>query len=243
MKIQEKKKLRIPYASPGLAIKAIDLFRRMSLQKITSKFIVDNGFATKPNAFKIMDLLMWLGIIDMEGNVNNDIARKLKLVGKDRDDFIINLIKKSYAELFEALDLMKVNRDDIINFIVNHYGFGQAQAKYAAILFLHFCQTYGIEISDELKKRTYKFSERKKGERKKAKKSKEPTDLEISTGNIAVIIKAPNVNYPFYAKNKDEFEEIIKKKLPIAIEGVRNSLKLLELEQENKQEVENEEQN
>lgn len=48
--------------------------------------------------------------------------------------------------------------------------------------------------------------------------------------DISIIVKAPGINHPFYAKDKKEFEKIIKDKLPIAIESVRNSLKLLDLE-------------
>jgi len=248
MKIQKEKKFRIPYASPGLAGQAIDIFRRMTPQKITSKFIVDNDLSTFPNAFKIMDLLMWFGIIDREGQVNNEIAQKLKLVGKDKEDFMKNLIIKSYAELFNSLDLKQVSRNDIQNFIINHYEFGQAQAKYATILFLNFCQIYGIEMADELKKKMYKFSERKRIKRPERKTSsniqkdkKNVYEYNTQTDEIAIIIKGPNINYPFYAKNREDFEEIVEKKLPIAIEGVRNSLKLLELEKKEDKEGKNEE--
>lgn len=247
MEIQEDKKLRIPYASPGAAGQVIDLFRRMTPQKITTKFIADNKIATLSNAFTLIDMLLWFGIIDRDGNVNNNIAQKLKLVGKDKEEFMKEVIKKSYAELFNAMDLKQVSRNDIQNFIVSHYGFGQAQAKYAAILFLNFCQTYGIEMSEELKKKQYKFSERKKGARtEKKSKTMEQIDKQESKTNqesisnlngnkIAIIIKAPGVDYPFYANNSNEFEDIIKRKLPIAIEGVRNSLKLMELEYVNEE--------
>ena len=236
MKIQEDKKLRIPYASPGAARQVIDLFRRMTPKKITTKFIADNKIATLSNAFTLIDMLLWFGIIDRDGNVNNNVAQKLKLVGKDKEDFMKEIIKKSYAELFNAMDLKQVSRNDIQNFIVSHYGFGQAQAKYAAILFLNFCQTYGIEMSEELKKRQYKFSERKK-EARTEKKPKTIGQIDKQENNdnsypetneqIAIIIKAPGINFPFYAKNKEEFEDIVKNKLPKAIIGVRSFLDLL----------------
>ena len=247
MEIQEEKKLRIPYASPGAAGQAIDLFRRMTPQKITTKFIADNGLATVSNAFTLTDTLLWLGIIDRAGNVNIEVAQKLKLVGKDKEEFMKELIKKSYVELFNAMDLMQVSRNDIQNFIVNHYGFGQAQARYAAILFLNFCQTYGIEMAEELKKKQYKFSERKKGERKEKKSpgagegeqrgKKQPEDSPTldnpykNNGNngekIMIVIRAPGINFPFYAKNIKEFDEIVKNKLPKAIQGVRSFLELM----------------
>lgn len=244
MKIQEDKKLRIPYASPGAAGQVIDLFRRMTPQKITTKFIADNKIATLSNAFTLTDMLLWFGIIDGDGNVNNDVAQKLKLVGKDKEDFMKELIKKSYKELFDAMDLKQVSRNDIQNFIVSHYGFGQAQAKYAAILFLNFCQTYGIEMAEELKKKQYKFSERRKGARTEKKPKtieqienpeNEGSSYPDTKGQIAIIIKAPGINFPFYAKNKAEFEDIVKNKLPKAIIGVRSFLDLLpEEKQEDK---------
>jgi len=150
---------------------------------------------------------------------------------------LIDLIKKAYSDLFEGIDLTIARKEDIINFFISHYKLNNGIAKSAAALFLHLCEKYGIEISDELKKKTH-LSSLTQGSRKKEKKQKEEKRIIIETpavrddNEISIIVKAKGVNYPFYAKNKEEFEDIVKRKLPLAIEGVRNSLKLMELEEQ-----------
>lgn len=67
--------------------------------------------------------------------------------------------------------------------------------------------------------------------------TEEPNEKNLDMGKpdgfsekISIIIKAPGINHPFYAKDREEFEKIVKDKLPIAIESVRNSLKLLDID-------------
>lgn len=130
---------------------------------------------------------------------------------------------------------VQASRDDIINFIVSHYGFGQSQAKYAAILFLHLCQTYGIEMAEDLKKKAYKFSGRKRKEKTKENPQKKAnkkgviseTDFPMENNNLVSInIKAPGINYSLTANTKEEFEEIVTTKLNKVIAGVRSFLEL-----------------
>ncbi|MFH1431380.1 MAG: hypothetical protein ABIG37_02840, partial [Nanoarchaeota archaeon] len=81
---QQETKLKLPYASSGQVDLALDIFRRISPKKINSKFVVDNNLTTATNAFKIIDFLKWLGIINNLGDVNEEVARKLKLIGDER---------------------------------------------------------------------------------------------------------------------------------------------------------------
>ena len=88
----DKKQLRPPYASSGQADAILDLFKRISPKKIDSKFVTENSIATSTNAFTVADTVKWLGITDEDGNVIENTASKIKLVGQERDKFINNLI-------------------------------------------------------------------------------------------------------------------------------------------------------
>lgn len=236
--MEDENKLRVPYASPGLADKAIDIFRRMSPPKITSKFIVGNGLATAPNAFKIMDTLKWLGIINPEGDTNEEIVRNLKLVGDDKRKFMNGLVKNAYKDIIDSINLLEATKDDVTNFIVSYYNFGQSQAQGAATLFLHFCQTYDIPIAEPLMKKVYRFSKRPRREKKIITKKEDFNPIKKSLFGIknsgendknnlvTITINAPGIHYPLNANNKEEFEEIINNKLPKVLEGLKNFLEL-----------------
>jgi len=223
---ENKSKLRVPYASPGQADKALDIFRRISPKKINSKFVVDNNITTASNAFKIIDLLKWFEIIDDDGNVNEEIARKLKLVGDERERFIVELIKTSYNEIFENANPTNATKDDIVNYIVHNYGFGQAQAKYATGLFLHLCQKYNIEMAEDLKKKVYKRTAKNIERTKKLNSKSKETNIKQEnltySGQGAIIsIRAPGMSFDLPINDKEELQEIIDKKLKVIYEAVK----------------------
>src|SRR3989344_3049771 len=227
MKQEDNKlKLRIPYASPGQADMALNMFSRINPKKISSKFIVDNNITTASNAFKIMDLLKWLGIIDGEGNVKEEIARKLKLVGNEGNKFITELIKTSYKDIFENANPTNATKDDITNYIIHNYNFGPAQARFATALFLRLCQKYNLPMSEELKKKVYKKRTEKKENIKKPEKiikdSKIKQDKTDYSGQGAIIsIKGPGISFDLQVNNKEELEEAIDTKLKVIYDAVK----------------------
>lgn len=164
-KNEGERMLRVPYASPGQAMAILDLLRRISPKEINSKFIVNNEIATPPNAFKVIDFLKWFGIIDAKGQVDESKVQKLKMVGEEKKKFISELIKDSYKELFARVEIQEAKKEDIINFFISHYNFGNSQAKIAASLFIYLCQNYHIPLSKELMK--IKKYTKKEGTRKK----------------------------------------------------------------------------
>lgn len=150
--------LRPSYTTSGQADKLLDLFRRVTPQKIDAKFLVDNGVTTAANASVVIRLAEWLGLVNKDGSVITEKVSKLKLVGDARNTYIVDLIKTSYKDLFDRVDMNTATRDDVSNYFVHNYAFGTAAAQQAALLFLHLCQTYGVPISEELKKKVYTHS-------------------------------------------------------------------------------------
>jgi hypothetical protein len=169
--MSEERKLKPPYASPGHADKLFDLFRRQTPVKIDSKFVVDNDITSMPNAATVVKLAEWLGLINENGDVVTDKIIKLKLVGDERNQYISELIRDSYSDLFARVHIENANKNDIINYFISYFQFGNTQAEYAASLFLHLCNTYGIPLSDELKRKSLLREKITKGTSLKQKKS------------------------------------------------------------------------
>lgn len=233
---QQETKLKLPYASSGQVDLALDIFRRISPKKINSKFVVDNNLTTATNAFKIIDFLKWLGIINNLGDVNEEVARKLKLIGDERDKFIVSLIENSYKDLFENANPTRATKEDITNFIIHNYQFGQAQAKMATALFLHLCQKYKIPMADELKKKVYKKSGEKKekikniNQKKKENKSKNK-EIEYSGTGATISIRGPGISFDLPINNQEELQEAIDVKL----NPIYNAIKALLPKKENEE--------
>lgn len=209
---KEKKPLRPPYASSGVADAIFDLLRRIVPQKIDTKIIVDNNIATSTNAFTATDLVKWLGITDEEGNVRKEVLNKLRLVGEEREKFIKELIEKSYKGLFEKVNLREAEKDDIINYFVHNHNFGTAQARYAAALFLHLCHKYGIPVAEGLKKKTHTGTGQRKKEKKQESKKSDikkvigKKDKILSNKKISILINSPMGENNLEADNKTELK-------------------------------------
>lgn len=149
-----------PYNSTGQADMLLDLFGRVTPQRIDSKFIADNGIATMGNASKVVVFAKWLGLINEDGTVRGDKTTKLKLVGEERNKYIASLIKESYKHLFEHVNVETATRDDVTNYFVHTYNLGKSASQQSAMLFLHLCQTYGIPLAEGLRKKAYTPSDK-----------------------------------------------------------------------------------
>ena len=213
----DEKNLKPPYASSGQIDQLIDLLRRMTPKKIDSKFIVNNNIATATNAFRIGDFVRWVGISNQNGTINDEVMGKLKLVGEERDKYLVELIKKAYKDLFEDINLEIAKKEDIVNFFLTNYRLGSAPAKAAANLFLHLCEKYGIPLSEDLKKKTH-LSTLKHGEpkRKKIQSSKlekkqipEPDSqrVKIPEGAFKISITGNGLDKSLLANNQDELNK------------------------------------
>jgi len=204
-----------PYPSTGQADEILDIFRRIIPKKIDSKFVAENKIATPANAASVVNFVRWLGIIDSENKVNEDIANKLRHVGEEREKFIADLIKGAYEDVFERVNLQQATRDDLTNFFIHNYKYGPAPAKNSSILLLHLCEKYGIPVSDELKKKTYTFDSSKSRERKTLGKSEKlnPKKIESKNGNEkieGIIIRIPNsgLTKEYIINSREEFDNV-----------------------------------
>lgn len=149
--IKEEKKLRPSYASIGQAEEALNIFKRINPKKIDADFVVSNNLATRPNSPRILDFYRWLGVIDPTGNVRPEAITKLRMVGTEREDFVIRSIKIGYKDLFEEVNVEQATKDDIINFFIRNYSYTKLTATFAASLFISLCRKYNIQVSESLR--------------------------------------------------------------------------------------------
>ena len=230
---KENKQLRPPYASSGQADLALDIFRRLVPKKIDLDFIVNNGLATKTNAFRIMDFYKWLGIIDENGNIIESVAEKLRLIGEEKEKFIQELIKKGYKTLFDSVNILEAKKDDLLNFFISNNGFTQIQSKFATALFIHLCQKHGIPISEEIKKKSYLLDKPKKDKKLKSNmtdnrkvfssaKQQPPID-NIPEGKIMILVRSNDlsINKPFFAESASQLQDIYDNELKRTIRGAK----------------------
>ena len=237
--MENKEISRPPYPSTGQADAILDIFRRVSPKRIDAKFVAENKIATAPNASSVVNFLKYLGIIDSENNVKDEVASKLRLVGDERDKYIADLIKQAYKDIFEVVNLQHAKREDLINFFIHNYNYGIAPAKTASLLLLHLCDRYGIPISDELKKKTHIGSvvtnrtEKKIIQSKKKNEQSSPMKFNESEspkeGIIVLSIRGNGLNKQVEAKNADELQKLYDGKFKSFIEAGKH---LFEDEQE-----------
>lgn len=228
--MENKEISRPPYPSTGQADAILDIFRRVSPKRIDAKFVAENKIATAPNASSVVNFLKYLGAIDSENNVREEVANKLRLVGEERDKYISELIKKAYKDVFEGVNLQQAKREDLINFFIHNYNYGIAPAKTASLLLLHLCDKYGIPISDELKKKTHTgnvgvnrtekkiIQPRTKNEKISPAKFSE-ADNNPKEGIIVLSIRGNGLNKQLEARNADELQKLYEGKFKSFIEA------------------------
>ncbi|MFH1325711.1 MAG: hypothetical protein ABIH49_03015 [archaeon] len=228
IKENEIRELRPPYAGSGQADAALELFKRQVPKKIDKKFVIANNLATPTNAFRIIDFYKWLGITDADDNVREDVAKKLRLTGDEREKYIRELVEEAYQILIESVSLENARKEDIVNAFITNYDFTHIQAKFAAALFIHLCQKYSIQISDELKKKNYVPSDKEKRRkiipRKKIKDTSSklfPTPQEKIDGKVNLIIRGNGIHKILSANTPEELDEIYKGKLKDAVDAAK----------------------
>lgn len=221
--IKENGKMKPPYATSGQADAILDIFRRVTPKKIDSKFVSDNGIATPTNAFRSVDLLKWLHIIDSNGEVIDEAARKLRMVGEERDRFVAEQIKISYKDLFERINLKEANKNDVTNFFISEYGYGGSQALHASRLFLHLCHRFGLEVSENLKKQTWGSQpiNRMKKRKLKIKPSIKREETNENEGKVMITVEGNGIRKKYVVENGEDLQNLYDGELKNAISAAK----------------------
>jgi len=150
----KKDNINPPYGSVNRLRSMFELFSTHNFPQITSSFLKSRGFSGS-DAFQTISALKFLGILDSEGNKTEKMS-KLQLKGEQRTQSIQEILKSSYAKLFETVEEPnKMSKDDLYNDFISIYGLSSRLASTSVPNFLWLCKEAGLEIAEnfELKER------------------------------------------------------------------------------------------
>lgn len=141
-KITEKKNTP-PYLSIKKMKKLFDIISSTKLSEIEPKYLKIKGIiGTDANV--AVSALRFLGIVNEDGKTT-ELAKKLLLKGKDREETIQKIVKSSYSELFGRLpEAYKLSQKELHDELLSIYDLSPRIAKCAAPAFLWLCSQGGL---------------------------------------------------------------------------------------------------
>jgi len=153
-----------------------DRFFRIIQQRQVDKFSLEflrlNIAQTRSEAYKLRSGLRFLGLIDIKGNSTSRLDG-LRVTGDKFKKNLADVIHNAYSDLFKTVIVETARVENVVNFIIERYGYSNPLAEQATTLFSYFCSTAEIPISQELSvfKPRRRTSERKAVSRKPKKRS------------------------------------------------------------------------
>jgi hypothetical protein len=141
---------RPPYTS-GADVEAL-FVRIRTLQppkKVDTEWAATYNLAPKqPEA--IPTLLKWLGIVDRNGVANGAIWDQVRLP-QSRTEALAPLVRASYVDVFDRIDVEQATDDDLVGAFVNAYGMGDPRKQVRCFLVL--CKMASIPTGTDAKKK------------------------------------------------------------------------------------------
>lgn len=136
-----------PYGSVSRLSLMFSLFSTHSFPQITSSFLKSRGFSGS-DASHTISALKFLGIIDNEGNKTEKMS-KLQLKGEQYSQAVLEILKDSYAKMFEAVkEPNNLSKDDLYNDFISIYGLSGRLATTAVPNFLWLCKEAGLQTAE-----------------------------------------------------------------------------------------------
>lgn len=134
----------VPYA-PWAQVKTfLDKIRVLSPKIIDHDFLKLNQMGGKQPG-PLLGAIQFLALVDTSGSPSPNLE-KLKVKGDDQyKAALAEIVRQSYSELIEALDISVADRNMIFNQIRSVYQCSPRVAESATPLFIALCQESGIE--------------------------------------------------------------------------------------------------
>jgi len=146
----ERREMKPPYRRASWYEDFFDLIKQRSISSFSLEFIRLN-IVPGSEAYKFRSGLLFLGLIDERGNPTSKL-QKLRVTGEAFSQNLAKIVSEAYKSLFEAIIVEKAKPESVVNFIIEKYGYSRTLAEEATSLFVYFCNTAGIPISEDLKK-------------------------------------------------------------------------------------------
>ena len=196
--------LKPPYWRPVWYEKFFKIIQQRNVSTFSLEFISLNITNARSEAYKFQSGLRFLHLVDLKGNTTPELE-KLKVKGITYEKNLAEIVRKAYSSLFDAVIVESAEPENIVNFMIEKYGFSQPLAEAATNLFVYFCNKAHISISKELatyKPKIERNSEKKRVTQKKQEKNEGSMNKDDFDGDSFASLKS------------QEFMLAVKKELP-----------------------------
>ena len=141
--------LKPPYRRPVWYEKFFKLIQQRSVVKVSLEFIKLNITSGKSEAYKLQNGLRFLGLLDLKNNPTPELE-KLRMTGEAFEKNLTDVIRKAYSDLFNVVLVESADPENLVNYMIEKYGYSQPLAEEATALFVYFCDKAHIPVSIEL---------------------------------------------------------------------------------------------
>lgn len=134
-----------PYLSVAKLDKLFGILSSRNIIQVTQDYFFTQGFS-KADAYLAVGTLRFFGLVDDSGKTNESL-RSFQLVGNQKKKKIEEIVRSSYALLFQIFASnapYKSSKDDLINEFITQYKISKRIADPAVRAFLWFCERAGL---------------------------------------------------------------------------------------------------
>lgn len=158
------------------------IIQKRQMDKFSLEFLKLNIAQTRSEAYKLRSGLRFLGLIDMKGNPTPRLD-SLRVIGDKFTKNLADAIHDAYSDLFRTIIVETARVENVVNFMIERYGYSKPLAEQATALFSYFCSKAEIPMSQELsgfKARTRASGQRTAPERPKKKTKRAEPEVEYA---------------------------------------------------------------
>jgi len=179
--MKETNKQTPPYIGVNKLNDTIDIISKKSYSEVSPIIFESNGFG-KLDALLAIRLLKFLGVLDEQGNPNNEVMSKLRLTGDERKKAFADIVRISYSGLFETIDEpQNLSSEALDNAFLAHYpDLSRRVLKSVKPVFFRLCELAGLREEGIVKSRAGKSNLVRKIPKENAKFSKTSGSKEIT---------------------------------------------------------------
>ncbi len=149
------KRVAPPYASWAQVKSFLDTIKALNPKVIDADYLRKNQMGGKDPSV-LLTTIKFLGLVDERGNCKDKLD-SIKVKGQEQyQQALHSIVRESYANLFEAVDVEQAGGDLIYNQMRSVYGCSTRIARAAAPLFISLCKEASITIAQQPQKRALK---------------------------------------------------------------------------------------
>lgn len=140
---------RPPYRRAIWYDRFFGIIQNRQIDKFSLEFLKLNIAQTRSEAYKLRSGLRFLGLIDKKGNSTSRLDG-LRVTGDKFKKNLADVIRNAYSDLFRTIIVETARVENVVNFMIERYGYSKPLAEQATALLSYFCLRAEIPISQEL---------------------------------------------------------------------------------------------